>query len=630
MPFAFFYSSHFMKRILLAWLGLIIVLVPSRAAPPRAAPVVLASPDGQVRLTLTATDSLRYALSYRGHVVLGASALGLTVNGQRLGGTGTWGRIVRYTRDEQFAWRGGHSQARDHCNGARLSVREPSGRATFAVEARVFDSGLALRYVLDVPDSSSVSRDHTAFALPAGATLWFQDDVNFYEGAYHAAPLAAVPAGQLMGPPVTVELPDGHGYAALTEGGLVDFAGLALVADGRGTLRARLAGPVRRRGPVASPWRVVMVGADLNALVNNDIVASVSAPPDPALFPQGFATPWVRPGRGTWSWLARKRDVTPDNMREFARLAGQLGFEYNLIDEGWSDWQGGGEAAWAALRDVVNYSAQQKVKTWAWKAYPDLKGIPGIQTPERYEAFFARCEALGVAGVKIDFLNSERQEIIDFYQDALRAAARHHLLVDFHGANKPTGETRTWPNELTREGIRALEYTPPWAPTTTVLPFTRFLAGHADYTPLHFGDRLGEVTWAHQLATLVAFTSPFLCFGAEPQDILDQPFRDFITAVPTVWDETVVLPPSRIGELALLARRRGRTWFLAALHHGPARQVAVPLTFLGAGAYQGTLVRDDPGRAANAVRQQLPVQADTRLDLTLNTDGGFVARFDPR
>src|SRR4029078_11297413 len=144
-------------------------------------------------------------------------------------------------------------------------------------------------------------------------------------------------------------------------------------------------------------------------------------------------------------------------------------------------------------------------------------------------------------------------------------AAEHHVMVDFHGANKPTGMDRTWPNELTREAIYGFEHRghAEWGPHDATVRFTRFLAGGADFTPTVFGDRRKETSWTHQVATAVVFTSALLVYGGPPQRLLHNPAADILRAIPSTWDESIVLPPSEIGEVAVMARRSGRDWFVA-------------------------------------------------------------------
>src|SRR5436305_5626034 len=307
----------------------------------------------------------------------------------------------------------------------------------------------------------------------------------------------------------------------------------------------RLSVPAAISGTITTPWRVVMIGQDLNRLVNCDIISNVSPPPDKKYFPAGVNTEWVKPGRCVWKYLDGG-ESTFDGMKEFSRLAGMLGFEYNMVEGFWQKWPE------AQMRELVDYSRQQRVGLWFWKHSRDLR------TPEARRNFFSLLERIGVVGAKIDFFDHEAKEIIDVYQALLREAAEHKIMVEFHGANKPAGESRTWPNEMSREAIRGLEYRGMNLRSVhnTTLAFTRVLAGHADYTPVHFGERRRETSWVHQIATAIVFTSPLMIYGAHPKHILENPAADLIKRIPSTWDETRVLAPSEIGELAVFARRR--------------------------------------------------------------------------
>lgn len=364
--------------------------------------------------------------------------------------------------------------------------------------------------------------------------------------------------------------------------------------------------------------------------MNCNIIANVSSSYDKKLFPNGYNTDWIKPGRSVWSWLAKTRSVTLENMKHFSDLAAELGFEYNLVDEGWSNWKDSinHKDNWDMMKELVDYSAAKGVRIWVWKAYPDRKGIPGIKDSLQRRIFFKKCKDLGIVGLKVDFFDSESQEIIQFYQAALRDAAEYHLMMDFHGANKPTGESRTWPNEMTREAIRGLENHPPWAKSNIILPFTRYLAGPADYTSVHFGDRMGEVSWAHHIASMIVFTSPFLCLGADPQSILDNPCKEMIQSIPTVWDETLVLPQSKIGELVLFARRKGTTWFLAAMNGmDESKSISIDLSFLK-GRCMLSSINDDKDKQANALLKKGNVSDNSTITILLNGNGGYAGRFE--
>ncbi len=298
-------------------------------------------------------------------------------------------------------------------------------------------------------------------------------------------------------------------------------------------------------------------------------------------------------------------------------MAGELGFEHQIVEGLWRRWPD------EQIRELVGYSKEQGVRLWFWLH----SGEQRDRTKRRQ--LFQRLHKLGVAGIKMDFFDHEAKELIDLYQAVLKDAAESQLLVNFHGANKPTGESRTWPNEMTREGIRGLEHgrTGAWAEYNTTVPFTRFLAGSADYTPMIFGERRRDTTWAHQIATVVVFTSPVMVYAANPKSLLESPALEVIKSIPTIWDETLVLPGSSIGEVAAFARRSGSKWFLGVLNGPSARTLKVHLSFLGEGSYRATLVRDqgDDGGAVDLEHRDV-VSGDV-LDLTLRPGGGFVARF---
>jgi alpha-glucosidase len=255
-----------------------------------------------------------------------------------------------------------------------------------------------------------------------------------------------------------------------------------------------------------------------------------------------------------------------------------------------------------------------------------------LRTPAERDAFFTQLGAWGVAGAKIDFFDHEAREDVDLYEELLRLAAENRLVLNFHGANKPTGRLRTWPNELVREAVRGMESRSlvERARHDTILPFTRYLAGPADYTTMVFGERRADSTWAHQIASLATFASPMLTIAAHPQSVLDNPALDVIRSIPPVWDETRVLPESRIGRLSAFARRKGPMWMLAVMAGGEAANVVLPLSFLGAGRYQAALVRDVPENPAAVKLENAIVGGGDSLAIEVPRGGGFVARFTPQ
>lgn len=585
-------------------------------------------------VTVGAGGQLTWSVTRAGATVIEPSPLGIRIDGVDLGRDVSIGTREAYRVDEKYAWRGIKSQAVNRASGARITVRHASGQI-YIVDVRAFDDGVAFRHEVPgagrrVPDAA------TAFTLPPRSIVWTHGLRGHYEELYERRSIEDVPPGTWVGPPVTFQLPGG-GYGSITEADLRGYAGMALQADGAKTFRERLGHdhppsypftlrfgddeakrlsvPAAIEGPIRTPWRVVLAAGDLNALVNSDIVHNVSAPPDPKLFPDGARTPWIRPGRAVWRYLDGGAN-TFEGIKEFSRLAGELGFEYQVVEGLWTRF---GEAE---LAELVEYSKQRNVGIILWRHRRTLH-----DRAERRRLFGALSKA-GVAGLKVDFLDHEAKEVIDLYQDILRDAAEFRLVVNFHGANKPAGEARTWPNELTREGIYGLEHKAikEWAVFNTTFPFARMLAGHADYTPLVFGERRRETSWAHQVASAAILTSPLLVYGGHPQSLLSNPAVEIIKSLPSTWDETRVLPPSEIGELALFARRSGDTWFVAAMNGPEARTVKVDPSFLGRDNAKALIARDRLDEAAAIEMETREVSRRQPIDISMRAGGGFVMR----
>lgn len=619
-------------------------LAAALAAPLLATPVRLAvrveSPNGGIALHMDVRDGqLSYDISFRRRPVLEPSPITVLVDNRNLCQDAEIASMERYRLDERYPWRGVHSKAVNRCNGARVAIRQ-NNVVVLTLDLRAFDDGVAFRHVVPGDATPRVPDDATTFVFPSGSIVWYHDFQGHYEGVHTRKEISEIRDGEWAAPPLTVRLPDGAGYASVTEGALKDYAGMGLQADGRRGFRVRLghvlpvsyphrlrygadegvrlSNPAPVSGVITSPWRVVMIGGDLNALVNCDIVSHVSPPPDRKLFPQGLNTEWIKPGRSVWKYLDGGAN-TLDEMKEFSRMAGLLGFEYNLIEGFWQRWSD------EQLRELVEFSAGHNVKIWLWKHSRDVRDA------QARRQFFKKCHDFGIAGAKVDFFDHEAKEIIDLYQAILREAAEFQVMLDFHGANKPAGEARTWPNEMTREGIYGLEHrrSDGWSKINTTLPFTRMVAGHADYTPVIFGERRRETSWAHQIATAAIFTSPLLVYGAHPKSILENPGVEIIKSIPSVWDQTIVLPVSAIGELAAFARRQGDRWFVAILNGPVARSISLPLSFLGKGAHAALLGRDVAEEPAALKVEATSVSRGVPISIDLRAGGGFIGRFTP-
>jgi alpha-glucosidase len=607
----------------------------------------VASPDGQVRFQLSssAQGHLEYTVAFHSKNIVDPSAMGIVVDGADLGGGAVIGAAENYKIDETYPWYGAHSMAVDRCNGAKVALTHPKSGTSYTLEIRAYNDGIAFRHL--VPGAGTRTPDEaTVFRVPAGSVIAPQNYVSGYEGLYPwrttTNTIEGMMDGEWTNPPFTFVLRDKSAYASITEGALVNYSGMVFQADSTQALHARLghsepasfgfrsrygkdierlSHPAAIDGPITTPWRIVTIGADLNTLFNCDIVHNVAPPPDPKLFPKGLHTDWIKPGRAVWSYLDGV-DATPEGQKEMARLGSQMGFEYIVIEGFWrNSWSE------AQLKDVVGYAREHGVKAFVW----NIRSL--LQDPKALQQTLEICDRAGVAGLKIDFFDHEHKEVVDLYPMLAKAAAEHKLLVDFHGANKPTGLERTYPNIVGIEGVRGMEFFPPYAQHDVVLPFTRMLVGMADYTPTHFGTLIADTTWAHQVANAVILQSPLLVYVAHPAHMLVNPSVDVLKSIPSYWDETVVLPVSEIRQVAAFARRSGNTWFLAITNGATARNVRIDLSAFLKGPqpqgarpipYLATLLRDTGEPAALKV-EHVTLTANDSLSIDLRSGGGFVA-----
>jgi alpha-glucosidase len=615
-----------------------------------AEPMRLPSPDGQlVALIHTSVDGrLTFAIEHGGVPVIHPSPLGMTLENTDLGAPVSLGQPERQTINERYPWLGGKSSATNHCHVYRVPVLREPGTLRWTLEVRTFNDGVAYRYHVPGTGLRHVTGEQSSWTLPERSVAWFQRDTTNYEGEYESAPAESMPLQAHIksdpqpvhfGPPVTVELPGGL-YALLTEAKLLGYSGMTL----RPTKARRLEAVFLDdpdgwtiEGPIVTPWRVTIVAADLNALVNSDVVFNLCDAPDPDIFPQGAHTDWIRPGRALITWTVFGNDGAQWHRQKwFVDHCAALRCEYLLVDAGWLTerwgWFADGGDPWSRLKELCDYAATQNVGIVVWHAYPEGRDDgPGLVTPQARQELFLRCREAGVKGVKIDFFDSESMAIVDVCDDLRRLAARHRLLINFHGANKPTGESRTWPNEITREGIREQEYLL-WDKLSlshyAALPFSRMIVGHSDFLPTYVRPQyLKNTTAVFQMATAIVATSPFLCWPDHPEDYRASPFLHLIQNLPVAWDETRVLPESAIGKLAAFARRSGDAWFVGVLNaQDKPRNLDVEFNFLSSNTYNATLFQDSPpfprGITSN---HHVQVRNGDRIKAALAPGGGFVA-----
>jgi alpha-glucosidase len=584
-----------------------------------AAPVAVKSPGGglEVDVDVDGGGKLTWAVRRDGNVVLGPGALGLTVDGEDLGSGVSLAQVRRQTIDERYPTWGNHALAINHCDEAVVEATSGGGKK-FELAVRAFDDGAAVRMTVPMEGTHAIAADATTWVLPAGSMAWWAK--YGYEAPFAWGELEKMPENVALAPPVTFKTPGGL-YVAVTEADNRDFPDMGVQREGQ-ALRAVFPASMKgwkQDGAIVTPWRVAIVASDLNGLVNSDLVTNLCPPPPVEL----ADADWIKPGRVMWQWWAIGAPKL-DDQRAWVDATKRMGWEYYLVDEGWRGWKAPGKDQWQLLKDVINYGKEQGVKTLVWVDSKEMR------TAEKRRAYLEKVAALGAAGIKIDFIPPCTPEITRWYEGALKDTAELHLLCDFHGAVKPTGRRKTWPQELTREAVRGLEYHMTrykrvQAPEhDEIVPFTRLLAGPADYTPTTFNPKeLGSYSPAHMLAQSVVMTSPLLCFGGGYRDFVGSEAEEFLRHVPSVWDETIVLEGTEIGKVAGFARRRGEEWFIALLNGKEPVTVPVALQFLGNGQWEAEVYADETA-GKGFLREKRRVTEKDRLEIPMREQGGLV------
>jgi alpha-glucosidase len=609
---------------------------------------ILRGPSGTVQAVVTSAGDgrLTFEIQDGNSIVIHPSPLGIVVDGIDLGQKVRIGTLQQHSIREQFACHGVKSTGRNECIDYAIPIHHAESKTTWELEVRVFHDGVAYRYRIPGEGKRLISGESTAWCLSEDCPIWLQNNTSNYEGNYYRTTVKSLvsqedDAARTLGCPVTLERPEG-GYALITEASVYAYSGMTLHASAGSMLKAVFQDDLQgwqTEGEILTPWRVTIVTPDLNGLVNTDLITSLGNPPDTRLFPNGVNTDWIRPGKALCTWAVFFNDGAQwSRQKWFVDMCSAMNCEYLLIDGGWRTERWGflsdGGDLWARLEELCQYAADRKVGIFVWNAYPEGRDDgPGLTDPESRREFFRKCKAAGVQGVKIDFFDSESKAMMEVYECLLRETAELQLMISFHGVNKPAAETRTWPHEITREGIREQEYVL-WEQLPLehygALPFTRMIAGHGDFLPGFVRPKfLKNTTAVFQLGTAIVYTSPFICWPDHPEAYLESPFLPLIRTMPPTWDETRVLDGSAIGRTVAMARRSGQDWYVAILNcqQEPANY-ELSLSFLEEDVYEAIFCRDRDGAAgAQQLESGIVVQRGESMRVQMKPGGGFVAKF---
>jgi alpha-glucosidase len=640
---------------------------PAPAAGSQSAPVSVVSPNGQIAFALSdhGPAGLVYSVEFHGKPLMAESKLGLQLVGQPPLGPGMKLTGAQpESADQSYTLPVGKTrEVRNHYYGVRADFVDRAGR-TMSIEVRTFDDGVAFRYLVPKQPQigqTRIAHELTEFAYAKDASTYpliLDGYQSSWEDEYQLRNVSGLHKDWLIALPFLANVP-GVGWVAITEADIEHYSGMYLrKSGGMGTCRvqADLSPHADRAGnidpgyavetatPFSSPWRVLMIADEPGKLIESNIVLNLNPPSQIA------DTSWIHAGKSAWDWwsgdaapsLTVKPGMNTATMKHYIDFASASGFPYMLIDAGWAAKSAAGSAPRQDditrtspdidMPELLRYAREKNVKLWLWAHWTSV---------DKYmDQAFPLFEKWGVAGVKIDFMNRDDQWMVDWYRKVVATAAQYHLMIDFHGAFKPDGLRRTYPNLLTRESVMGKEYLKVTARVTpahnATLPFTRMLAGPMDYTPGAFGNTnlvnfvprqfmpMGLNTRAQELALYVVFESELEMVSDYPEHYAGQKEFDFLKRVPCTWDEVRAIGGVPM-QWITLARRSGNDWYVGSLTDWDARDVKVPLTFLGDGKYIAEIYADAPDAAdepTHTVLTHQTVDRTTVLDVHMVSGGG--------
>lgn len=626
----------------------------------------ITSPDGKIRLQVNYEDQLSYSASFQGKTLISDSPLGFEFKNEKPMGTNLSLQNTPEVLAESESWtpvvKNKHDKVTLNWNEATLNFREKGGdcrQMDFCI--RVYDNGIAFRYQLygvRKIGNRHLTRELTSFSLPESSVAWVAKYKRNYtssqESEFVKTPLSKMPTDTVAGLPFLVEI-DKQNYVAITEAYIDDYPGFYIgVADskveGRQMLTTKLSPlpgenedgvKARFSQKMVTPWRVIMIGDNPGKFIESELIAGLNPPcaiED---------TSWIKPGVAAWDhWWSGEVKMEMDVIKEYIDLASIQGWPYMVIDWQWygrynkADADITKPAPQLDMQEILEYARLKNVRCWLWLYCTD------INKNDSYKEAFALYEKWGIAGVKIDFMDRDDQEMVNWYRKIVTTAAKHKLMVDFHGSYKPDGIERTYPNLLTREGVMGEEYskfTDRIVPEHNVtLAFTRMLAGPMDYTPGGFlnvplkefkkqNPTLVANTRCAELSKFVIYESPFTVVSDHPKHILGQQGADFLKVVPTVWDDTRFLD-GYPGEFIALAKRSNEQWFVGVMNNSTKRVIKLDTSFLPEGEYELEYWKDAKNadkKATELVNQKVRIVAGKPLTVKMVAGGGYVGILTP-
>jgi len=628
--------------------------------------VTVSSPDEKIKFFLsTDQDGLYYRVTFKGVLMVDRSRLNISF---KEGGAFSNSLVISLAKPEKVIEDydlliGKTSKVHSESNRIIIPVLEQTGaKRQMNIEVRVFNDGVAFRYVIPQQkqwaDMVNITDETDSFNLtqnPVATVMYRVNYTTSHEGLYTKINLNNLRADTLMDMPALFEFPNGN-YMAITEANLHDYAGMYLMKH-NGVLESRLSPlphqteiKVKAILPHNSPWRVLMISDRPGAFLESNILTNLNEPC------KIKDVSWIKPGKTTFPWW--NGDVVPDTINApgnnyvtnmyYVDFCAKYGIEYHsVVEYGLHEWYVNDGAGFQPgpnadpSKAVPGLDMQQICDSAAKKGVGIRVWVHFYALYPRLDATFAQYEKWGIKGLMCDFMDRDDQEMVNMQEEILQKAAQHHLHIQFHGAYKPTGESRTWPNEFTREGTLNYE-NDKWSDWVTPdadvnVAFTRLLAGSTDYhlggfraaSPeqfkIHYTRPFVMGTRCHMLAMYVVLENAIGMACDDPEAYINQPGFEFIQRVPTTWDETHVID-AKPGEYLVIARRKGSNWFIGAITNHSPRNLSISLDFINDNYYLADIYSDKPAdpNLNHLNKITTPVRKKSIINLQLAAGGGQV------
>lgn len=621
----------------------------------------LLSPDKKLKMAVTVNEKIAYSVSLDGKELLAPSTLSMTVNDKLvLGNNPKVKKQERKTVDEVV-----NPVVQTKSKSLKNNFNELSLQfnGNYAVIFRAFNDGVAYRFATSLKDSIKVNSEEVNFNFAGDYGIFFPEETGFQshnERTYKYMDLKAIASAQLGSTPALVDTKTGV-KIAISESDLEDYAGLWLKGTGKNALTGTFPGfalevkqqndrdvlvtkhadyIARTSGTRSFPWRLMAITRSDSELITNQLVYLLSKPSQ-----QDFS--WVKPGKVAWDWwnfnniynVDFRAGVNTETYKYFIDFAAKYGLEYIILDEGWYKLGNLLEIVPEInMEEIISYANQKKVGVILWVVWKTLDD----QLQPAMDLF----QKWGVKGIKVDFMQRDDQWMVNYYYRIAREGAKRKLLVDFHGAYKPSGLNREYPNVITSEGVKGMENSK-WSTDITpehnvTLPFIRMWAGPMDYTPGAminatksdfrpiFNTPMSQGTRCHQLAMYAVFESPLQMLSDNPTHYYREPeCMEFLSKVPAVWDVTVPLD-AKVGDYVAVARKKGSEWYVGAMTDWTARELTLDFSFLDAGKnytaeiYQDGINADRNGNDYKKITRT--VSKNDKITVKLAPGGGWAAR----